>query len=98
MWKDKLEEIKQEKETYEELMNDGVTESHIKEFKSNVKKRYEYDVPVEFLRFLKIVNGLELNGFIIYGIDDFILGCNTNQEIMGLISSNEIWYENEAQK
>ena len=98
MWKYKLEEIKQEKEIYEELINDGATASQIEKFKTNVKNRYQYDVPEEFLQFLKIVDGLEFNGFIIYGIDDFILSCNTNQEITGFISSNDIWYENEAQK
>lgn len=56
------------------------------------------DLPTEYGDFLKKVNGLEFNGFILYGIDDVFLEKKTNQHINGLISFNQIWYENEDQK
>lgn len=98
MWKDKLEEVKKEKERYEELVNVGATNEQIERFVKEVRTKFNYSLPLEYLDFLKEVNGIEFNGFIVYGIDQELLEEDVNQLINGFISLNEIWYENEEQK
>ena len=51
-----------------------------------------------YLIYAILVNGLEFNGFILYGIDQILLSKQPNQSINGLIEYNKIWYENEWQK
>ncbi|MCM1327719.1 MAG: YrhA family protein, partial [Lachnoclostridium sp.] len=45
-----------------------------------------------------IVNGLEFNGFIIYGIDKYLLDKEPKQAINGFIDNNKVWHENEWQQ
>lgn len=98
MWKDKLQEIIQEKKIYGEMVNVGATEEEIEIFFKEAKTELNVDIPIEYKKILKIVNGLEFNGFILYGIDSILLSKQPNQSINGLIEYNKIWYENEWQK
>ena len=98
MWNIKLEEIIEEKNLYGEQVNTGASEVELAKFKKNVKAELQKDLPSEYINVLKIINGLEFNGFILYGIDEVFLEKKPNQHINGLISFNQIWYENEDQK
>ena len=98
MWKDKLQEIIQEKKIYGEKVNIGATEEEIGMFFKEVKAELNVDLPNDYANILKLVNGLEFNGFILYGIDQILLSKQPNQSINGLIEYNKIWYENEWQK
>lgn len=98
MWKIKLEEIIEEKNLYGEQINSGASEVELVKFELSVKEKLQKDLPIEYSNVLKIVNGLEFNGFILYGIDEVLLEKKPNQHINGLISFNQIWYENEDQK
>lgn len=98
MWKIKLEEIIEEKNLYGEQINSGANEVELAKFIISVKEELQKDLPTEYSDVLKMVNGLEFNGFILYGIDEVLLEKKPNQHINGLISFNQIWYENEDQK
>ena len=98
MWKDKLQEIIQEKKIYGEKVNIGATEEEIGMFFKKVKAELNVDLPNDYANILELVNGLEFNGFILYGIDQILLSKQPNQSINGLIEYNKIWYENEWQK
>ena len=98
MWKDKLQEIIQEKKIYGEKVNIGATEEEIGMFFKEVKAELNVDLPNDYANILELVNGLEFNGFILYGIDQILLSKQPNQSINGLIEYNKIWYENEWQK
>lgn len=98
MWKDKLQEIIQEKKIYGEKVNIGATEDEIEIFFKEAKVELNVDLPNDYANILEIVNGLEFNGFILYGIDQSLLSKQPNQSINGLIEYNKIWYENECQK
>lgn len=98
MWKDKLQEIIQEKKIYGEKVNIGATEEEIGMFFEKVKAELNVDLPNDYANILELVNGLEFNGFILYGIDQILLSKQPNQSINGLIEYNKIWYENEWQK
>jgi len=98
MWKDKLKEIVQEKKIYGEEVNIGATEKEIEIFFEEVKAELNVELPNAYAKILELVNGLEFNGFILYGIDQNLLSNQSNQRINGLIEFNKIWYENEWQK
>ena len=98
MWKNKLQEIAQEKKTYGEELNVGATNDEITEFLVEFRNQLNVDLPEGYTRFLETVNGLEFNGFVLYGIDSCLLKMQPNQTIYGLIENNKIWYENEWQK
>lgn len=98
MWKGKLQEIIQEEKLYGEEVNIGATEEEIEMFFKEVKAVLNVDLPNDYARILEQVNGLEFNGFILYGIDQNLLSKQPNQSINGLIENNELWHENEWQK
>ena len=98
MWKDKLKEIIQEKKIYGEKVNIGATEEEIAILFKEAKTELNVDLPNEYASILELVNGLEFNGFILYGIDQILSCKQPNQSINGLIEYNKIWYENEWQK
>lgn len=98
MWKTKLEEFVREKKLFGEKINIGATEKKIQLFIKTVKDELDVDLPNEYIEVLRTMNGVEFNGFILYGIDQRLLDEQQNEEINGLIEYNKIWYENEWQK
>lgn len=98
MWKDKLQEIIQEKKIYGEKVNIGATEEEIAILFKQAKFEIDVDLPNDYAKILRLVNGLEFNGSILYGIDQKLLSKQPNQSINGLIEYNKIWYENEWKK
>ena len=98
MWKEKLQQIVQEMKSYDEEINAGATMEEIQSFLEKSKTELKVDVPDEYLKILQVVNGIEFNGFILYGIDEELLDVQQNQSINGMIENNKIWYENEWQK
>ena len=98
MWKEKLQEIIQEKGLYGEKVNIGATQEQVQLLIKAVKNELNVDLPGDYTKVLEVVNGIEFNGFILYGIDQKILDKQQNQPINGLIEYNRIWYGNEWQK
>ena len=98
MWKEKLQEIVDEQKKYGEKVNIGATEEEIELFFRVTKAELNVNLPNDYKKILEQVNGLEFNGFILYGIDQNLLRGQPNQSINGLIEYNKIWYENEWQK
>ena len=98
MWKNDLESIRQEMETYQELVNNGALEVELSKFQTEVKKRLSITLPDDYLNYLRCNNGIEFNGFVLYSIDEYILNEPLNQQVNEFIATNEIWYEVEEQK
>ena len=73
MWKEKLEEIIQEKALYGEKVNSGALEKEIKVLNEKVAAELDVILPDEYIGVLEIINGIEYNGFMIYGIDEGLL-------------------------
>lgn len=94
----KIDKIIKEKQVYNEKINNGATETEIKLFRKRVNEELNIILPKEYIDLLKIINGIEFNGFIIYGIDEIELDKKQNQSINGFIENNKIWYENKSQR
>ena len=89
MWLDKLNKIKEEKALYDEKLNKGVEEKILKRFNRNIKVRgFGASLPYDYVKFLSMLNGLEFNGYIIYGVDDTVSYFVPNQEIYGFCLNN----------
>lgn len=98
MWRDELQKIAEDKIQYDEKINNGASAEEIQKFLEEVKAELKAELPEDYAKFLEEVNGLEYNGFILYGIDEHLLNTQPNQYINGLIDNNEVWYENEWDK
>lgn len=90
-----IDQIKREMEKYNERLNDGAMDNEIEVFFNEVSEKLNVKIPQEYCRILQLVNGLEFNGFIIYGIDEYLLKKNTNQHINGFVDNNMIYYCND---
>ena len=62
-------------------MNIGATEQKIHLFIKTVKDELNIDLPNEYIEVLRIINGMEFNGFILYGIDQRLLDEQQNGKI-----------------
>ena len=98
MWKERLEEIRPEEKRYGAYINCGISEEEAGVFIKAVKDELGIALPEEYLKILRIVNGIEFNGFILYGVDESLLHEAPTQSVNGLIDCNQVWYENEWQK
>lgn len=98
MWQEALEKVENTMKKYHENRNAGIAETDITDFVASVKSELGCRVPEEYLKILKVVNGLEFNGSILYGADEQFISMTPNQAINGLVDNNMVLYENEWQK
>ena len=98
MWEDNLKKIIDEKKMYNEEVNSGASKEEIAKLVAEAKKKLNVEIPKEYLDIISKINGIEFNGFILYGVDSYLLEHQINQSIYGLLDSNQIWYENGEQK
>jgi len=94
MWKDFLNKIIIEKKSYGEKVNLGAEDDDILALCKETKNIFNSNIPLSYIDFLKNINGLEFNGYIIYGIDQKLLKTTPNQKIYGFIEQNKILHEN----
>ena len=98
MWKEKLELIRERRVKRNRHLNEGCSQEEIDILQQEVNNIFQYDLPEEYVAFLSVINGLEYNGLVIYGIDENLIDKKNNQNVTGYIDTNQIWYENEEQK
>lgn len=98
MWKEYMDKIKEEKNKYDEAINEGADDMSIATLNKELKRRFGFEMPQGYSEILKNINGLEFNGYILYGIDKEIGNSRFKQKIYGVLEMNSIWYENEDQK
>ena len=98
MWNKKLQEIKKMNAIFGEEINDGATEKDIQRFLEEIGDVISEEYLHPYINVLKRVNGLEFNGFILYGIDSTLLNNEPKQPINGFIDNNRVWHENEWQR
>ena len=69
---DIIKEVRLAAKKWGEALETGATQTEIDEFVKEVKRQYDTVPPRGYLDLLRIVNGLEFNGLIIYGTKDSI--------------------------
>ena len=98
MYIEELNLLVKEISKYGDKMNDGVLEKDLNLFINIFKKTFGVSLPDDYLQFLRNFNGIEFNGFIMYGVDKYLLSIEPINNINGLIKFNNIFYENKHQK
>lgn len=93
-----IEEIRKRKSKYNQKLNEAATDNELKKFNIESQKSLGYFFPDDYLMTLKIINGLEYNGSILYGVDESLLEIESNQRITGAIHTNLEWYELEENR
>lgn len=55
------------------------------------------DLPSEYVAILEHTNGVEFNGFVLYGVDSVFFGDNAGSDNhRSLIENNEIWRDEDG--
>ncbi|HDR8070590.1 TPA: SMI1/KNR4 family protein [Bacillus cereus] len=98
MWKDTLLEVKKTMESFNLKLNKPAKDNEVQKLRKGIKESFNIDLPNEYEEFLRIVNGFEFDGLIIYGVDTSLLEAERDETVYGLLENNRIWYENEWQK
>ena len=84
MWEENLKKVIDEKKMYDEEVNSGASKEEIARLIEEVNKKLNVEIPKEYLDIISKINGIEFNGFILYGIDEYLLEHQINQSIYGL--------------
>lgn len=98
MWKDVLKEIKIRGQQFNRKFNAGLTEEFLviaKNKISEMKNTIDLD---SYGELLKEINGLDFNGYVLYGYDYKTNNDMFPQRIYDIFEMNAIWHENEHQK
>lgn len=98
MWNEQLLEIRKVEEKYGDSLNAPASKEQIESLKKSANEKFGHVLPEQYINFLQNVNGIDFNGFVIYGVDSFFTEDEDNELIPGYIDTNEIWYENDYQK
>lgn len=98
MFEKKLNRICEIESGYGLKINRGANDQEIKILNLQSNMKLGFSLPSEYMDVLKIINGLDFNGFVLYGIDTEFLGEKPLQPIQGIVLSNLEWYELEDNK
>jgi len=98
-WKDLLIEIEKIEKKYGSSLRNPASDTEIIKMNHNIQQKLgNIILPKSYIELLKIINGLDFNGLVIYGVDEVLLDKEVDENIHGFIETNELWYENDWQK
>ena len=98
-WKDLLIEIEKIEKKYGSSLRNPASDTEIIKMNHNIQQKLgNIILPKSYIELLKIINGLDFNGLVIYGVDEVLLDKEVDENIHGFIETNELWDENDWQK
>lgn len=97
MWEICLQQIREEKKIYAEEINSGAFKKELFKLVTATKEKWNIEIPQQYLDVLSKINGIEFNGFILYGVDWHLLEHEMKQPVYGLLEFNDIWYEKQRE-
>lgn len=93
MWKKDLKFIEKLAKSEGEKLNEGLTSSEYADLTQAVATTLNKQLPAEYAQVLQLHNGIEFDGYTLYGADETIIKKNNSEEIYGIVDQNEMWYE-----
>lgn len=93
MWKEDLKFIEKLAKSEGEKLNDGLTSSEYAELTQAVATTLNKQLPAEYEQVLQLHNGIEFDGYTLYGADTAIIKKNDFSPVDGILDQNEMWYE-----
>jgi len=98
-WKDLLIEIEKIEKKYGSSLRNPASDTEIIKMNHNIQQKLgNIILPKSYIELLKIINGLDFNGLVIYGVDEVLLDKEVDENIHGFIETNEHWDETDWQK
>lgn len=95
-WKKLLEEVKKIEEKYGDSLRRQSSQSEITKLQDKIKEKYgNILLPETYVEFLKMANGIDFNGLVVYGIDEHLQDKDKVENVQGFMETNEIWHEND---
>lgn len=98
MWKKDLKIIEKLAKSEGENLNGGLTSSEYADLTQAVASTLNKQLPAEYEQVLQLHNGIEFNGYTLYGADTAIIKKNNSEVDYGIVDQNEMWYEFEENK
>ncbi len=97
-WKEYLLKIEAIEKKYDELMQPPAPQDEIDDLIKAARINFKATLPDEYLNFLRVRNGLDFDGLVIYGTKTQLAAGYDDRSIEGFVEANEVWYENDDQK
>lgn len=99
MWQDALKKVHDMRcKFYGSGVNPGAPMESITLWEKCLDEDFGITLPTEYTEMLKVSNGVEWNGFILYGVDNGYFPEAVDYSVYGFIEQNAIWHENPDQK
>ncbi|WP_321388360.1 YrhA family protein [uncultured Enterococcus sp.] len=93
MISEKISRLREKAKQFDEDLNRGVYEDEIRVFNLHTNMKLKFSFPEEYTNSLKVINGFDFNGCVLYGIDEEYLITPPNQTDIGAIDNNLVWQE-----
>ncbi|MBL1227062.1 YrhA family protein [Enterococcus sp. BWR-S5] len=90
---EKIEALNREAQQFNEELNKGISDDEIRVFNLQANMKLKFSFPEEYTNSLKVINGFDFNGCVLYGIDEEYLITPPNQTDIGAIDNNLVWQE-----
>ncbi len=91
MWKDLPLKIQEIEAKYGNGIQSPADANAIRQMVHKVREELDCSkLPAGYLEFLKVTNGLDFNGLVIYEVDKFLIGEIINDQICGFVDTNKI--------
>jgi cell wall assembly regulator SMI1 len=97
MWKKALMEVEKQSREHGIAMQPPASENDVKSVVKGAEEILGVKLPNEYLKFLRLVNGLNWNGVFIYGSRTNQI-AGTTYSLQGINEANEIWRDYEGHK
>jgi hypothetical protein len=97
MYQNLLTKIINKRKAERTAIQPPITANSTNNLKKEARARLFYDVPEDYIRFLRITNGFNWNSLFIYASETARID-NTNASIIGFVEANLIWQEYEPHK
>lgn len=88
-----IRKIKKDRNAFNLSIPQGLDNKDVDSFRIKFKEYFKTSLDDGYLEFLKICNGLEENGVIIYSSNDF----DVNNVLYGIFENNEVWYDQDKE-
>ncbi|QBO35727.1 SMI1/KNR4 family protein [Periweissella cryptocerci] len=93
MWKEDLQFIEERTQRRDKKLNEGLSDDEYYRLTAAIKVTLNKVLPSEYIHFLGLHNGIEFNGYSLYGADEDIIPKINAGIVYGIIERNELWYE-----
>ena len=91
--KETIEAVLADKNKFGEAVQPPAASIAIEIAQAKIKLDFEAELPDDFISFLKITNGIDFNGAVLYGADQTVIERGPGDFWQGIVEANTLWRE-----